>query len=332
MKDEEPPSTERAVHRDGRLRISGRCDVCPTWPKRGGSDAFRLPARITASPVVWPGGVYAWLCKSATVEGVHVAGPAGPPVSFGKRKFYVLNDVGREELGRFWADYLVAWEQIKVHLFPYAGFTGRNLMPILDGALGLLEETAADGQSIHEVLGGDIKGFCAALAGGDGASELSRQVAQAVEHENCKEIGPPRRLMWDPRHHRGQEAVAGALGGAHGAGQGAPAGLPDRLQGDSEVPLRGRSRAPTLRDCRFLRGRRRCRQKSPGTHRQRRAAFCDDLDSRTCAEKPEGGYLKRMSAGDLHTAALGDPANEEAAVGLLRKVLTVPFTDPVTNT
>ena len=34
------------------------------------------------------------------------------------------------------ADYQAAWEQIKVHLFPYSGFTGRNLMPILDGTLG----------------------------------------------------------------------------------------------------------------------------------------------------------------------------------------------------
>ena len=41
-------------------------------------------------------------------------------------------------------------------------------MPILDGALGLLEETAADGHSIHEVLGDDIEGFCAALAGAEG--------------------------------------------------------------------------------------------------------------------------------------------------------------------
>ncbi|MGB3438645.1 MAG: DUF1048 domain-containing protein [Actinophytocola sp.] len=40
-------------------------------------------------------------------------------------------------------------------------------MPIVDGALGLLEETAADGQSIREVLGEDIEGFCAALAGGE---------------------------------------------------------------------------------------------------------------------------------------------------------------------
>ncbi|MEV6907868.1 DUF1048 domain-containing protein [Amycolatopsis sp. NPDC051071] len=65
------------------------------------------------------------------------------------------------------ADYRAAWEEIKGHLSPYADFTGRNLMPILDGALGLLEETAADGQGIDEVLGDDVEGFCAALAGGE---------------------------------------------------------------------------------------------------------------------------------------------------------------------
>jgi DNA-binding ferritin-like protein (Dps family) len=42
-------------------------------------------------------------------------------------------------------------------------------MPILDGVLGLLEETAVNGQSIHEVLGDDIRGFCTALAGGQEA-------------------------------------------------------------------------------------------------------------------------------------------------------------------
>jgi DNA-binding ferritin-like protein (Dps family) len=88
------------------------------------------------------------------------------------------------------ADYRAAWEQIKVDLLPYSGFTGRNLTPILDGALGLLEETAADGQSIQEVLGDDIKGFCAALAGGEGArtyrdrwrEQLNRNVARKLGH------------------------------------------------------------------------------------------------------------------------------------------------------
>ena len=67
------------------------------------------------------------------------------------------------------ADYRAAWEQIKGNLFPYGDFTGRNLMPIVDADLGLLEEASADGQDIREVLGDDIPGFCAALAGGAGA-------------------------------------------------------------------------------------------------------------------------------------------------------------------
>jgi DNA-binding ferritin-like protein (Dps family) len=85
-------------------------------------------------------------------------------------------------------DYRAAWEQIAAHLSTYSDFTGRNLMPILDGALGLLEETAADGQSAREVLGDDIKGFCAALAGGEGArshrdrwrEQLNRNVARKL--------------------------------------------------------------------------------------------------------------------------------------------------------
>ncbi|HVK20255.1 MAG TPA: DUF1048 domain-containing protein [Actinokineospora sp.] len=87
------------------------------------------------------------------------------------------------------ADYRSAWEEIKSHLAPYSDFTGRNLTPIFDGALGLLEETAADGQSIHEVLGDDIKGFCAALAGGQGGrsyrdrwrEQLNRTVARKLD-------------------------------------------------------------------------------------------------------------------------------------------------------
>ena len=86
------------------------------------------------------------------------------------------------------ADFKAAWEQIAAHLFPYGNFSGRNLMPILDGALGLLEETAADGQSVHDVLGEDVPGFCAALAGGEGArtyrdrwrEQLNRNVARKL--------------------------------------------------------------------------------------------------------------------------------------------------------
>jgi DNA-binding ferritin-like protein (Dps family) len=86
------------------------------------------------------------------------------------------------------ADYRAAWGQVKGHLFPYGDFTGRNLMPILDAALGLLEEASADGLSVGEVLGDDIPGFCTALAGGEGArthrdrwrEQLNRNVARKL--------------------------------------------------------------------------------------------------------------------------------------------------------
>lgn len=86
------------------------------------------------------------------------------------------------------ADYQAAWKKIKAHLSPYSDFTGRNLTPIVDGALGLLEETASEGQGVHDVLGDDIDGFCAALAGGEGArtyrdrwrEQLNRNVARKL--------------------------------------------------------------------------------------------------------------------------------------------------------
>lgn len=85
------------------------------------------------------------------------------------------NDMKREfkdfesRIRKLPADYQAAWKEINGHLWPHSDFTGRNLMPILDGVLGLLEETAADGQSVQEALGDDIKGFCSALAGEQGA-------------------------------------------------------------------------------------------------------------------------------------------------------------------
>ncbi|AEP00528.1 Uncharacterized conserved protein UCP029876 [Heyndrickxia coagulans 36D1] len=46
------------------------------------------------------------------------------------------------------AEYQTAWNEIKNNLWVYGDFTGRNLMPILESALELLEVASADGQSI----------------------------------------------------------------------------------------------------------------------------------------------------------------------------------------
>lgn len=87
------------------------------------------------------------------------------------------------------ADYQLAWEQIKAHLWQHSDFTGRNLMPILDGALGLLEESAADGQSVLEVLGDDIKGFCSALAGEEGATSYRDKWREQLNRNIAKKLG-----------------------------------------------------------------------------------------------------------------------------------------------
>ena len=86
-------------------------------------------------------------------------------------------------------DYQAAWEKINVNLWSHSDFTGRNLMPILDGVLGLLEETAAEGQSVQEVLGDDIKGFCSALAGIDGAKSYRDKWRQQLNNNIAKKLG-----------------------------------------------------------------------------------------------------------------------------------------------
>ena len=87
------------------------------------------------------------------------------------------------------ADYQAAWEKIKTNLWTHSDFTGRNLMPILDGVLGLLEESAADGQSVRETLGDDIKGFCSALAGEEGAKSFRDKWREQLNRTIAKKLG-----------------------------------------------------------------------------------------------------------------------------------------------
>ncbi len=85
-------------------------------------------------------------------------------------------------------EYQTAWEQITTNFWPHSDFTGRNLMPILDGVLGLLEESAVEGQSIHEVLGDDIKGFCSALAGEEGAMSYRDKWREELNNNVAKKL------------------------------------------------------------------------------------------------------------------------------------------------
>ena len=86
-------------------------------------------------------------------------------------------------------DYQTAWENIKTNLWSYSDFTGRNLMSIFDGVLGLLEESAAEGQSIQEVLGDDIKGFCSALVGEEGAKSYRDKWREQLNNNIARKLG-----------------------------------------------------------------------------------------------------------------------------------------------
>ncbi|WP_067463401.1 DUF1048 domain-containing protein [Nocardia amamiensis] len=86
------------------------------------------------------------------------------------------------------AEYGAAWEEINTHLFLYGNFSGRNVMPILDGVLGLLEVMAADGHTVDEALGRDIKGFCAAIAGEEGAKSYRDRWREQLNSNVAKKL------------------------------------------------------------------------------------------------------------------------------------------------
>lgn len=86
-------------------------------------------------------------------------------------------------------DYQAAWEKIKANLWQHSDFIGRSLMPILNGVLGLLEESAEDGQSVQEVSGDDIKGFCSALDSEEGAKSFRNRWRKQLNNNITKKLG-----------------------------------------------------------------------------------------------------------------------------------------------
>jgi len=87
------------------------------------------------------------------------------------------------------ADYKDAWEKIINNLWSYSDFSGRNLLLIFDGLIGLLEESAANGQNIKEVLGDDIKDFCSSLAKEEGVKSLRDKWRKQLNNNIAKKLG-----------------------------------------------------------------------------------------------------------------------------------------------
>lgn len=87
------------------------------------------------------------------------------------------------------ADYQDAWEKIKVTLWQYSDFTGRNLMPIMDNAIGILEELVANGQSVQDALGYDIEGFCLSLVDDECSNSFRDKLRKQLNNNVAKKLG-----------------------------------------------------------------------------------------------------------------------------------------------
>lgn len=92
------------------------------------------------------------------------------------------------------ADYQAAWEEINSNLWCHADFTGRNIMPILEGVLELFEEQAAEGQSVNEVLGDDIIGFCSELMEVNGSKSIRDKWRKQLNSNIEKKLSKRRNL------------------------------------------------------------------------------------------------------------------------------------------
>ncbi|WP_144612000.1 DUF1048 domain-containing protein [Bacillus cereus] len=87
------------------------------------------------------------------------------------------------------AEYQTVWKEIINNLWIHGDFSGRNLMPIFDSVLELLEVTSADGQSVEEVLGDDIKDFCAALVGEECAKTYRDKWRDKLNKNVARKLG-----------------------------------------------------------------------------------------------------------------------------------------------
>lgn len=85
-------------------------------------------------------------------------------------------------------DYAV-WNEINGYLWQRSDFTGRNIMPILDGVLELLEEAKAQGRTARDVLGNDVPGFCASLAEEEGAKSFRDKWRDQLNQSVLRKLG-----------------------------------------------------------------------------------------------------------------------------------------------
>ncbi len=85
-------------------------------------------------------------------------------------------------------DYQIAWKE----MIQIVAISSKQFIDVMENILLMFEETAADGQSVNEVIGDDLKGFCRALCGVESTSiyrdkwrnQLNKNVKEKLEKLN----------------------------------------------------------------------------------------------------------------------------------------------------
>ena len=86
-------------------------------------------------------------------------------------------------------DFQAAWREVNGYLWQRSDVTGRNIMHVLEGVLELFEEAGSQGRSVEEVLGGDIGGFCAALASEEGVKSFRDHWRDQLNRSVLRKLG-----------------------------------------------------------------------------------------------------------------------------------------------
>lgn len=86
-------------------------------------------------------------------------------------------------------DYQNAWRTLNQEIWKFSDFSGRNLYPILDGLLGLFEESAAEGLAIEAVTGGNVDAFISEIANIEGGKSYRDKLRDQLNRTIKKKLG-----------------------------------------------------------------------------------------------------------------------------------------------
>ena len=86
-------------------------------------------------------------------------------------------------------DYQQAYAQITAELWQRAGVSGRTILALLEGVMELLEDGSASNRTAQDVLGNDIKGFCAELAADAGGKSYRDRWRDQLNNTVQRKLG-----------------------------------------------------------------------------------------------------------------------------------------------